>query len=256
VDGAKLFLSLARASVDELIAGLRDKQVMPPLNEPYRQSRALGSVSEITLAPEWDEAAFRAALEDAGFETVGDFWRVLVRASLAGIGQAPQRFACLKSPDYGKSAAAAAAHCGDAKAIVIVRDPLYALDSLKRSRELRGEKLLTWPSLAVNVQHFVRMRDRMKALNAARLYQLRYEDLIADPERCMRAIADWLDMPFEPCLLRPTMSGQDWPGISSFKATKGIETAPAERRLEALTAHEVACIAEHLADFRAEFGYA
>lgn len=160
-DATDIFLDALPADIDPLVAGLRDKQVMPPAHLAYQQSKERGSVSEVEIEAPWDEDAFRAALAESGEASVAGLWRRLVTAWLAGMGEPSKSFACMKSPDYGKSAAGALGTIQESRAIIIFRDPLYAIDSLKRSRELRGDKLLTWPLIAQNIRSFQRNeRDR------------------------------------------------------------------------------------------------
>jgi len=253
---AQVFVDAMPADVERLVFGLRDRQVIPPLHEPYRQSKERGSVSEVEIAAEWDECAFRTALARPTTEGVAGLWRRLVMACLAGMGETPKAYACLKSPDYGKSATAATSLILEARGIIVVRDPLYAIDSLKRSRELRGEKLISWPQLALNVSAFQKLLEQIDAASPDRIAVVRYETLIVDPKKTMTGLAEWLGIPFESCLLKPTMRGRHWPGISSFKATDGIETSPAERGVQALTADEQSFIRKHLGEFRRRFAYA
>lgn len=254
-EGAQIFIDAMPADVKNLAAGLRDRQVIPPLHEPYRQSEERGSVSRIELPTNWDERAFLAALAESAPEAgIPGVWSRLVFSCLSGLKEAPKRYACLKAPDYGKSARAATELISDARAVVVIRDPLYALDSLKRSRELRGEKLLSWPQLALNIHYFQQMLERIDEPRD-RTIVVRYESLVADPEKTLRGITDWLGISFEECLLEPTMRGVPWPGISSFEPTTGIQTDPARRPIKALSEDEQALIRLHLGDFRRRFGY-
>jgi Sulfotransferase family len=252
---AQIFVDAVPADVDSFVHGLRDRQVVPPLHQPYYQSKARGSMSEIEIPAKWDECAFRSAFVKPMERSVAGLWRHLVDACLAGMGERHKPFACLKSPDYGKSVRAAIDLIPKSRGIVIIRDPLYAIDSLKRSRELRGEKLLSWPQLALNILAFQQMLERIDGASSGRTMCICYESLIAQPDKTMRGIANWLEIPFEDCLLKPTMRGQAWPGISSFKPTDGIERAPSERGIQALTNDEQALIRKHLCDFRKRFGY-
>jgi len=266
VDGTQLFLDAIPSDIKPLIAGLRDKQIMPPLHEPYRQmmpvrqgvgsTEADGSIPEFTLESRWSEDAFRNALAGWRGGTVAELWHWLVNACLAGMGGESRRYACLKSPDYGKSASAAVTLIPEAKAIIIVRDPLYALDSLKRSREMRGDKLLTWPLMAMCVRNFQRMHEIIKNTDTDRFTYVLYESLLKEPKSVMRKLSNWLNMDFDDCLLTPTMCGRFWPGISSFKPTDGIEDSPMIRSIQALTTVEQDFILSRLEDFRADFGYA
>lgn len=253
--GVPIFLDAARMPLADFIGGLREKDVMPPLHQPYRQTMDRGSVSEITVNNPWSEEAFQAALKDANFDDVSGLWTHLVAAYGAALGQQIERFVCLKAADYGKSVFAALRWMPETRGVLIVRDPLRALDSLKRSRELRGERLLSWPAMAQAIADMQAMHRQVVALGN-KIYWLRYEDLVTNPEPTMRALADWIGLTFEPSLLEPTMAGQSWPGISSFKPTKGIEETPSKRPIRALSDADVALAERHLADFKATFGYA
>lgn len=241
--------------IDALIAGIRDKQILPPLHEDYSQSAAQGSMSEVHIETNWSEDRFRKALSGPRPDDIIGLWRFLSGAVLAGDGQELRRYACMKAPDFGKSTDAALAMIPDARGLVILRDPLRSLDSLKRSRELRGEKLLTWPQFALSVASFHALHERIGRMDPLRGKVIRYEDLLTTPEETVRDIADWLDIPFEPVLLKPTMRGRTWPGISSFRPSDGLETSFATRTVKALTEEEARYIRGALSTFRSEFGY-
>ena len=241
LDNSDLFVAAARRSVADFIAGVRDHHLMPPLEQPYQQSLSLGTVSSHCLDIAWNEERFRESLATrlAGLETVADLWRLLVDAYMAGMGAPVRRYACLKSPDYGKSTLAAVHTIAAARGIVILRDPLLALDSLKRSRELRGEKKLTWPEFARCVAEMKAMLERLEKAPGEAVRWVRYERLVEDPDSVMRELAAWLEIEFDPCLLEPTMLSQAWPGISSFAATSGVDTGPARRTTQALDDDEL-----------------
>lgn len=253
---SRALLDALPLDIEAMIGGIRNKRVMPPMHEDYRQSVDQGSVSETHIKSPWCEMRFRQALSTTSRpENIAELWRYLANACLAGEGVPPRRYACMKAPDFGKSVGAALSLIGEARGIVILRNPLRALDSLKRSRELRGQKLLTWPQLAITVGSFFAMSERIDAVDPARLYVLRYEDLIRNPESVMQGLAEWLGIEFEPCLLEPTMRGQQWPGISSFEPTDRIDAGPSRRPLEALSCEEADYIRHTLTDFMFQNGY-
>jgi hypothetical protein len=258
VGNATLFLAAARRPLDELIAGLRAKDLIPPLHKPsYLQTEALGTTTPFSLTWDWNEDRFRRVLAEElpRARDISSLWRALSMACAEGIGQMLRQFTAIKSPDYCKSTSAAAATIAEARGVAILRDPFGTLDSLKRSRELRNEKLLTWPLLAASVAEMKAMLERIRSAPKDRLYCLRYEDLVATPERTMRDLAAWLGLDFRPSLLEPTMFGQTWPGFSSFDGkTEGVSAEPAHRRVRALTADDQSMIRDHLQGFR-EFGY-
>lgn len=254
--GGQTLLDLVPHDIDALVHGLRDKQVFPPLDQPYVQSVGKGTVSEVRIEPVWDEERFRTALERIGRGSVGELWHDLVAAHMTAMDQPVRRFACLKAPDFGKTAHAAINHIANARALVILRDPLRSLDSLKQSRALRQAKQLSWPALALYARNFQLMYERLDSLPPERLMVLRYEDLVADVRGMMTRIADWVGLPFEDCLTQPTMRGQHWPGISSFEKTDGIDARPANRPLMALTPTEAEAIERQLKAHLAKYGYA
>lgn len=254
-DGVDIFMDAIPSDLAAFVAGIRDKQVMPPVERSYRQSRERGSVSDVEIAANWDEDRFLASLAHFSTTDIASLWSQLVRSYLVGMHQVEKRYCCLKAPDFGKSAESALWVTPEARTIIIVRDPVASLDSLKRSRELRGDKLLSWPLLAQNIRNFQRLSKRIEAADRDRTYVLRYETLVAQPEQTMRSISEWLKIRFEPCLLQPTMRGKHWPGISSFAPTDRIESAAANRVVQALDLAEVALIKKHLAAFRDCFNY-
>jgi hypothetical protein len=256
IENAGLFLDAIPRDVDALIAGLRDKQVIPPLHQQHRQTRERGSMSEFEITTPWSEEAFRDALKRPRPPGFAGLWSYLAEACLAGLGQTPKRYVCLKAPDYGRSTSAALKIISNARAVTIVRDPVFALDSLKKSRAMRGQKLLTWPLLAETVGQFRAMMHRVQEADPRRHIVVRYETLVAEPEAVMQDVAAKLDIPFETSLIDPTMHGKAWPGHSSYKPTSGIERMPSERAIQSLDADEVAFVNEGLRDYLDYFGYA
>lgn len=256
VSNANLFVAAARCSLDQFISGLRKHHLMPPLHVPYEQNTDYGTVSNHHLKFEWDEDRFRESLNSnlSRLKTVHDLWRILVIAYMSGLNAPICRYGCLKSPDYGKSVTAALNNIHEARGIVILRHPLLALDSLKRSRELRGEKELTWPEFARCIAEMREMLERLTESPRESVQWIRYEQLVKDPEGTMRGLAEWLGINFEPSLLEPTMLKKSWPGISSFQLTSGVDAAPANRTPQVLNKEEIALAVDALRRFE-DFGY-
>lgn len=251
-----LFLHAARGSPEHLVEGLRDREMMPSLHLPYRQDQ--GTTSKMVVEIPWSEECFWASLRANGSiapESMRELWNILAQAYVAGLGTSPEaRYACLKSPDYGKSAAAAVEHVPEARAIVIVRDPMKTFESLKRSRDMRGAKRMTWSRLAGFVADLNAMADRVAAADPQRLRWFRYEALVRDPVKIMRELAGWLGISFAQSLVEPTILGKLWPGHSSFAPTEGVSTAPLERSVTTLDESEREFIDAGLGRFRAVFG--
>lgn len=250
-----IYAKLANCGIDQMIDGIRDRDVLPRVHAGYRQIFPGTMQTAVEYEVMWDEAAFRAKLATPSGDTAAELWHKLSRATLAGLGEAEKRYLCLKSPDYGKSAFAALDTIPEAKAIISLRDPLAALDSLKFTREQRNTKRLTWPTLAIVIGQYLRMMEAIARYPQGRLKVVRHEDLLADPGKEMRAVATWLGIEFTEHLVQPSFQGQSWTGHSSRRMTQGIAKELAERRLEHLTPHEQSVIREALGGLLAPYGY-
>lgn len=242
-----LVAAAARLGLDALIEGLRDRSIMPPVHRPPSDFPSLRYA--------WDDDAFRLALEAVSRATdPAALFTALADAYRAGLGYGDKPWLVLKAADYGRSVRGALDTFSDARGVVIVREPVAALNSLKRYREKHGYKMLSWPTLAAALTDMNRLAAFAETAPADRLLVLRYEDVTADPRPEMERLCAWLDIPFEDALLSPTMMGQPFASNSSFVERAGTE-APPERRPRVLTDAEAAVVTEATAPFRATFGY-
>jgi len=72
--------------------------------------------------------------------------------------------------------------------------------------------------------------DRPHAGMEARSRAIRFEDLHLAPESTMRRLADWLDLPFRPCLLASTFNGTPYINRSGGRAWVGPNPGNTQRR--------------------------
>ena len=117
----------------------------------------------------------------------------------------------------------------EARFIIILRDPRSSIASALRERDLtRVPHVMSfargWRKYAAFASHFSR-----ETLFDDRLYVLKYEQLVQDPEHWARQIAQFLDVSFDPAMLDTDnfrdASGQRWQGNSHFDPPKkGIYT--------------------------------
>ena len=84
---------------------------------------------------------------------------------------------------------------------------------------------------------------------------IRYEDLVADPERTMRAVAAHLGVPWHPCLLEPTDRGAAWNGNASTRAARTGVTLEPEQGMRALSPGEERLVERLLAPRMRARGY-
>jgi hypothetical protein len=78
-----------------------------------------------------------------------------------------------------------------------------------------------------------------RSFGSDRVYHLRYEGLLTEPEACVRGLCSWLDLEYQPSML-------DVPLVqSSYRAggdSRGISTEPLERWRERLSPVEIAAV--------------
>jgi hypothetical protein len=137
-----------------------------------------------------------------------------------------------------------------AKFIHIIRDPRDNYTSYVRKRG-------TW-----RVEKFADDWSRSAKLALERkelphYHVLRYEDLVTEPEREMRAVADFLGIEFQDSLLKPTRAGTVWGGNSMFGDNKGkIHAGTLGRYSEHLEPSLLEKLESYLYDEMQAWGYA
>jgi len=127
-----------------------------------------------------------------------------------------------KSPTYGFSLAAlerAEQLFEDARYIHLVRHPYAVIDSFVRHRM---EKLFNldggdpyriaeqaWWESNANIRQF------LQQVGPKRSHQLRYEDLVREPESALRQLCDFLAVPFHPAVLTPYEGNRMTDGVQA-----------------------------------------
>lgn len=118
----------------------------------------------------------------------------------------------------------------DGRLIQIIRDPRTWYPSARQHRKSghagRGpeELLATWCLSAESI-------CRNKAAHGDKVMVIRFEDLLGNTERTMRAIAQELGIAYLPILVEPTFNGETMRANSSFAVdAPGIIDAPLKRQ--------------------------
>ena len=244
-DDADRFVRAAFFDTESLIEGLRDRSIMPPTHQ---------TTDFPSLNITWSDENFRRQLTQQKPVTVRDLWNLLRDAYMAGFGYTPRRYLSMKAADYGRSVFSALDHFEEAKGIIIVRDPIHSINSLKAYRRKSKRKVLTWPTLVEAVLAMNAMVQSVEKYNKSRLIVVRYEDFADNPEPTMRALCDWLAIGFEPVMTRPSMMGVPWSNNSSFtEKPSGVDPLPDRRSV--LSAAEREYLAWALKPFQQCFGY-
>lgn len=90
--------------------------------------------------------------------------------------------------------------------VCLVRHPYAVIDSFVRARfdRLRGDQ---GDPYAIAEAYWLRMNQNIRTfsgqIEAARVCRLRFEDLVSDPERQMRRVCTFLEIPFREAVLHP-----------------------------------------------------
>jgi hypothetical protein len=144
----------------------------------------------------------------------------------------------------------------DAQFIHLVRDPRACVESLKRQEWYPDE---AGPCLAAWV-HAVRSARRSGTkLGPQRYLEVRYEDLVSDPEKTSRQVCDFLEEPFSEEMIRPELI-TDQVNPAHYQQRRqiqeGVNTATVEAWATRLPPNEIALIDRVARRWMAEFGYA
>lgn len=243
-DDIDLFVRAALMGPEFLIEGIKDRGLMPPTDLPLSDFPS--------LKYNWDHDAFQRVISESRMiRSVKDLWELLRDAYLAGYGYGSRPYVSIKAADYGRSAFGADDNIPIAKIIVLVREPLAMLNSLKAYRRKYGRKFLTWPTLCDAIGQ---MNWLARELHRRGLRVIRYEDLIASPRKQMQSVCDWLGIPLHSAVLRPTMMGVEWTSNSSFASGESGALHNVTRRW-VLSPEEEAYIIECSRPFQDRFNY-
>jgi hypothetical protein len=127
----------------------------------------------------------------------------------------------------------------DAKCIHIIRDPRDNYVSYKRKHPEWNAKIFVWSwmrSTRTGMENQGRFgRDRY--------YLIYFEELLRDPEKVTRQMADFLNINWDESLLSPTRVGDSWRGNSMFdEKYQAISTDPIGRWQEKISSLELAIL--------------
>lgn len=100
----------------------------------------------------------------------------------------------------------------EAKCIHIIRDPRDNFVSYHRKQLDWSAKKFAWNWVRSTRDGLV---NRMK-FGPSRYMLIRFEDLLTDPEKITREIAEFLGIPWQVTMLQPTRVGKSWRGNSMF----------------------------------------
>lgn len=134
----------------------------------------------------------------------------------------PKRYWVEKTPHNELDARELKSRFPNAKFLHILRDPLENIASLKRMSEIRNQNTTSFEYARLIRKLFRAAEQNQVTFGRETYFTLKYEDLVADPERVLDAICGFLDISFHETLLEPTENGR--PGISNSMFPENMVT--------------------------------
>jgi hypothetical protein len=141
-----------------------------------------------------------------------------------------------------------------AKVLVMMRDP-----RAKIAAHLELMRLSDRPfSIFNNIRNWLQTAALLRGDHPLpfNVHVIRFEDLLREPEKEMRRVCSFLEIPWDPVLLKPTKVGEPWGGNSaSLTNFQAIDTRPIDRWRSVLSEREIAWVELHCAPDMKRFGY-
>lgn len=143
----------------------------------------------------------------------------------------------------------------DAQFIHLVRDPRACVESLKRQEWYPDDAV---PCTAAWV-HAVRSASRSgRKLGPTRYLEVKYEELVSDPEKVSRRICEFLDEPFAEEMCRPELVAEKVNPAhyqQRRQIQEGVNTASVEAWVTRLPPEEIALVDKVAAKWMRHYGY-
>ena len=196
--------------------------------------------------------------------SISEIWNCLVKAYANALpaDYSGCDIAYMFIGDRGRSILSTKASLGNSRCIFVMRNPYKALESLKTERMLGRDSLINKRKKALHPINFAQVindyyffwNNRSKILDK-RTILIRFEDLVTDSRKTMKAVADHVGIEFTDNLLKPTLLGDPFKYGSSFGFLDGIDKSVLHRKAKVLSKIEVEIIRDHLKPILEYFDY-
>ncbi len=251
----QLFVNIFKSfPVEEIENSLIDRDLLPWCEGVYKQTVPY----DITCDLDWNREVFLSHLDKLkGAKNISDLWNGLVYAYTQAVGKdySNNRTAFLHGGDYGRAMLTTKKTLKKSKGIFVMRNPYYAMESLKKGRIIRDVNVLHPVNFGQNLSYYYFFWNNRDQILHEDTMLVRFEDIVMNPEETMRKIADHVDVEFTDNLLVPTLRGKSWVGDSSFHELKGIDKSTVSRPIKTLNNLEIDFIKENLKDLIDFFDY-
>ncbi len=197
---------------------------------------------------------------DKGSFTIRDIFIAYNAAYFLSIGYSlkDKKYIINKCPEKGHCITYYLNNFPGSKVIHIIRDPRACIASLKGDLSQNAFLPYSYFFHQISIAN-----DSLKNYHEFRSYRevycLRYEDLVSNPEKEMRAVAKFLGIPFNNFLLRPTILGYPWRSNTSVdperKTDTNIYIGNIQKYKQKLNGLELKCIEILCKDMMIRSGY-
>lgn len=240
---------------NEIFESILDRRLLPCANGVYDQRY---TAVEISKELKFNLKKFKRGLEQLkGCKRIQDIWSAFVETYSKSYNYDLMtiKASLIKCADYGKTILAAQKYLPNVKSIFIIRNPFYAIESLKVSRQMRKEKSLHPINFAEVISDYLFFWCNRSDIFKPGTLLVYYEELVTNPRNVTKRMADHLEISFKDILLVPTLAKESWAGLSSFMVTSGIDPRVLDRKLEQLNEFEIEIIKKHLFPLLQKYRY-
>lgn len=210
-----------------------------------RADRSSLRAAFVDLAEAFHDAHRRAAGSDRGREGGG---------AGAGGTEAPGAVRLVeKTPQQEEHARELARWFPKARFVHVLRNPYAVVNAETRDTTVhRSRRHRIYRPLAKSLYFLERNRRHLD-----RYRVVRYEDVVLETEAATRELADFLELPWKPSMLRPTIGGRPWGGNSRTvdEAFEGIDPRPVDAFRDQIAPLDVAVVNRYFGPMLERHGY-
>lgn len=209
-----------------------------------RADRSSLRAAFVDLAEAFHDAHRAAAEEEDGDDRAGDDREDGTPASTRLVEKTPQQ---------EEHARELTRWFPDARFVHVLRSPYAVVNSEARDKTVhRSRRHRIYRPLAKSLYFLERNRRYLD-----RYRMIRFEDVVLETESTMRELADFLELPFRPSMLRPTVAGRPWGGNSRTVDGEfdGVDPRPVDAFRDQIAPLDVALVNRYFGPALERHGY-
>lgn len=158
-----------------------------------------------------------------------------------------------KTPQQEEHARELARWFPEARFVHVLRNPYAVVNAEARDKSVhRSRRHRVYRPLAKSLYFLERNRRHLD-----RYRVVRFEDVVLETESTMRELAEFLELPFRPSMLRPTIGGRPWGGNSRTVdgEFEGVDPRPVHAFRDQIAPLDVAVVNRYFGPMLERHGY-